>query len=67
MGKEVTVCKIRTENIAWPNHCRRTKKREKFFSAHDIILVDKDDPRGDYPKSRKRIRFSLGKRRPEMG
>jgi len=53
--KEVTVCKIKDGKYCLANeHCPSDKKKrkKKFFAAHSILYwVDKDDPRGDYPKS----------------
>ena len=53
--KEVTVCKIKDGKYCLANdHCPSDKKKRKksFFAAHDILYwVNKDDPRGDYPKS----------------
>lgn len=53
--KEVIVCKIKDGKYCLANdHCPSDKKKRKksFFAAHDILYwVNKDDPRGDYPKS----------------
>jgi membrane peptidoglycan carboxypeptidase len=53
--KEVTVCKIGDGKYCLANdNCPSDKKKRKktFFSAHSILYwVDKDNPRGDIPKS----------------
>ncbi|OGI24914.1 MAG: hypothetical protein A3J76_00160 [Candidatus Moranbacteria bacterium RBG_13_45_13] len=53
--KEVTVCKIGDGKYCLANdNCPDSEKRrhKKFFSAHSILYwVDKDNPRGDIPRS----------------
>jgi 1A family penicillin-binding protein len=54
--KDTLVCKMKKDKYCLPSgdSCPdgTDKKKKKLFSAHDILYwVDKDDPRGDYPKN----------------
>lgn len=54
--KDVLVCKIKKDKYCIPDgdSCPdgTDEKHKKLFSAHDILYwVNKDDPRGDYPKN----------------
>jgi membrane peptidoglycan carboxypeptidase len=54
-NKKTTVCKIKKNKYCVPDgdNCPdgTDKKKKEIFSAHSILYwVNKDDPRGDYPK-----------------
>lgn len=54
--KEMLVCKIKKDKYCIPDGDKcpdgTDRKHKKLFSAHDILYwVNKDDPRGDYPKN----------------
>jgi len=53
---QIEECKMKKDKYCLPSgdSCPdgTDKKKKKLFSAHDILYwVDKDDPRGDYPKN----------------